>query len=280
MFFTKESFMKTETEIKDLVRDRYGEIARSPGQSSCCGTQSCCSGETEASLYIGEDYSRIEGYRPEADLGLGCGLPTEHAGLREGMTVLDLGSGAGNDVFIARRIVGETGRVIGVDMTPDMVMRARENAGKLGYNNVEFRDGDIERLPVESSVIDVVISNCVLNLVPEKKRAFAEIYRVLKPGGHFCISDVVVTGPLPQIVQEAAEMYVGCIAGAMARDAYLELVRDSGFENVEVVTEHIIDLPDNVLDEKIERETVAAYRNSPSRAVSITIRGQRTSSTL
>ena len=271
--------MKTETEIKELVRNKYGEIARLPAGSSCCGGQSCCTGgKTDSSVYIGEDYSRVEGYESEADLGLGCGVPTEHAGIREGMTILDLGSGAGNDVFIARRIVGDSGHVIGVDMTPDMIARARENGDKLGYSNVEFRLGDIESLPLEFAVIDVVISNCVLNLVPDKKRAFAEMHRVLKPGGHFCISDIVVTGPLPAVVQEAAEMYVGCIAGAMQRDAYLEVVRNSGFENVEVVKEHVVDLPDHVLDGKLEHATIDAYRGSPNRAVSITVKGQRTSS--
>ncbi len=267
--------MKTKTEIKKLVREKYGEIARSPGALSCCGGESRCGGGVDAGLYIGEEYARVEGYEAMADLGLGCGLPTEHAWLREGMTVLDLGSGAGNDVFVARRIVGGYGRVIGVDMTPDMVARARENAAKLGYSNVEFRHGEIESLPVESAVIDVVISNCVLNLVSGKKRAFAEIHRVLKPGGHFCISDVVVTGSLPEIVQEAVEMYVGCIAGAMQRKEYLELVRNSGFENVEVVKEHVIDLPDDILDEKFEHAVVTAYRNSANRAFSITLRGQR-----
>lgn len=272
--------MKTESEIKELVRNKYGKIARSSTGSSCCRTQCCCSGGSDASACIGEDYSRVEGYQAEADLGLGCGLPTEHAGLREGLTVLDLGSGAGNDVFIARRIVGQTGRVIGIDLSPDMVERARKNADKLGYSNVEFRLGDIESLPVESNVVDVVISNCVLNLVPDKRRAFAEIHRVLKPGGHFCISDVVVTGPLPRIVLDAAEMYVGCIAGAMQRGAYLMLVRKSGFENLEVLKEHVIDPPEDVLDKKFERAILGAYRKSANRAMSMTIKAQRSSSVL
>jgi arsenite methyltransferase len=267
--------MRTETEIKDLVREKYGEIARSPAGSSCCSSRSCCGvgGDVDGE-YIGEDYSRVEGYRAVADLGLGCGLPTEHAGLRKGITVLDLGSGAGNDAFIARRIVGESGKIVGVDMTPDMVSRARKNAANLGYSNVEFLLGDIESLPVESTSIDAVISNCVLNLVPDKARAFVEIHRVLRPRGHFCISDVVVTGPLPDEVREAAELYVGCVAGAMQRDGYIELVRESGFERVEVVKERVIELPDE-LDGNFDRATVNAYRKSPSKAVSITLKGYR-----
>ena len=174
---------------------------------------------------IGDAYRSVEGYVAEADLGLGCGVPTEHAGIRPGDTVLDLGAGAGVDAFVARRLVGEEGKVYGVDMTPDMVAKARANAEKLGYRNVEFRLGEIERLPFERDMIDVVISNCVLNLVPEKARAFAEIHRVLRPGAHFCVSDIVASAPLPEGMRNAAALYVGCVAGAEPEADYSPSLR-------------------------------------------------------
>lgn len=258
--------MNDANTLKEQVRTRYGQIAAD--ESSCCGPTSCGSG-SEGTM-IGEQYEGVEGYLKEADLGLGCGLPTEHAGLHPGQTVLDLGSGAGLDAFIARSIVGAEGHVWGVDMTPEMVARARANAQSLGYDNVSFVEGDIEAMPIEDASIDVVISNCVLNLVPDKRRAFAEVYRVLRPGGHFSVSDIVVRGSLPDGVRRSVEMYVGCVAGAMERDAYLDLIRQAGFGNVRVQDERIIEIPSSVLgDEEV------AFRQSGSTVRSVTVYGER-----
>ena len=284
--------------LKSLVREKYGRIAKeapAPGQapskraadSSCCGPSTpspCCApaAEPSASTYYGEDvagikeaYEKRDGHMDEADLGLGCGLPTEHAGLAPGQTVVDLGSGAGNDVFIARAAVGEAGRVIGVDMTPEMIAKARENAARRGFANVEFRLGDIEALPVEDASADVVVSNCVLNLVPDKAKAFAEIFRVLKPGGRFCISDIVIQGTLPAKLQEMAELYVGCVAGALSREAYMGIIAKAGFRAVEVKSSHGLDLPDEYLLEHIGRDDLAAYRDSGAKVLSLTVVGER-----
>lgn len=260
--------MKAE-ETKTLVREKYAEIAR--GESNCCGTR------TAASTYsqVGDSYASTPGYVPEADLGLGCGVPTAEAGLREGMTVLDLGSGAGNDVFVARREVGPEGRVIGVDFTPDMVLKAEANRQKLGYANVEFRTGEIEDLPVCDGVVDVVLSNCVLNLVPNKRRAFEEIYRVLKPGGHLCVSDIVLEGALPDKLRRAAEFYVGCVAGALPKATYLDTVGEVGFENIEVRKERAIQIPDTDLREHLTEDELAQYRASGARILSITLRADK-----
>src|ERR1700759_5346067 len=202
--------MENKEQIKDMVRQKYSEIAlqdKETNQASCCGS-GCCS--TEVYNIMSDDYSALEGYNPDADLGLGCGLPTQFAQIKQGDTVIDLGSGAGNDCFIARAVTGEAGKVIGIDFTSAMIEKARANVEKLGYNNVEFRQGDIEKMPVTANVADVVVSNCVLNLVPDKIAVFREIYRVLKPGAHFSISDIVLVGELPKKIREAAEMYAGC----------------------------------------------------------------------
>ena len=201
---------------------------------------------------IGAAYDGVDGYVEVADLKLGCGLPVEHAGLAPGQTVLDLGAGAGLDAFVARRVVGEEGTVLGVDFTPEMVRKARQNAAALGYENVHFEHGDVEALPFADASADVVVSNCVLNLVPDKARAFAEAFRVLRPGGHVCVSDVVSRGELPETVRASAELYAGCVAGALEREAYLGIVRDAGFEGVEVVAERPIDLPDGLLPDGAE----------------------------
>ncbi len=263
--------MKSEKsqDTHELVRTKYADIARG---------ESCCSGmRTAESTYaeVGESYGAVEGYVPEADLGLGCGVPTELAAMAPGQTVLDLGSGAGNDVFIARREVGETGRVIGVDFTPEMIARAEANREKLGYTNVEFRQGAIEDLPVEDGEVDVVISNCVLNLVPDKDRAFVEIFRVLKPGGRFCVSDIVLVGELPEKLRRAAELYVGCVAGAMQRAEYLGVIAKYGFEDIEVAKERSIQLPDADLLEHLTAEELAAFRASGTQILSITVRARR-----
>jgi arsenite methyltransferase len=240
--------MKPDSDqIRETVRQKYAGIARektSCHETSCCGAESHTAAEYSM---IGDAYDGVSGYVAEADLGLGCGLPVEHAGLEPGQTVLDLGSGAGLDVFIARRVVGDEGRVIGVDMTAEMIARARENAEKSGFGNVEFRLGEIEHLPVRSDSVDVVISNCVLNLVPDKARAFAEIHRVLKPGGHFCISDVVASRPLPDWVRGIAEAYAGCVSGALPQADYLNLIRAAGFSRVAVAAEKRIEVPAELL---------------------------------
>ena len=209
--------MQTDEQLKEIVKQKYNEIAlqdKETNQSSCCGS-GCCS--TEVYNIMSDDYTELEGYNPDADLGLGCGLPTQFAKIKAGDTVIDLGSGAGNDCFIARAEAGESGKIIGIDFTPAMIDKARANAEKRGFNNVEFRQGDIEKMPVTSNVADVIVSNCVLNLVPNKDGVISEIYRVLKPGGHFSISDVVLMGELPEALQKDAEMYAGCVSGAIQK---------------------------------------------------------------
>lgn len=230
--------MENGNTIKESVRRHYGEIARRAGLPSA---PSCC-GAPELPTSVSESYEGIAGHAPDADLALGCGLPTAFADLRPGEVVLDLGSGAGNDVFVAARAVGESGRVIGVDMTPEMIEKAERNRQKLGLAGVEFRMGEIESLPVETGSVDAVISNCVLNLVPDKARAFSEIRRVLKPGGRFTVSDIVVEGELPEDVRKSAEMWAGCVSGAVGKEEYLSLARQAGFQ-VRVETERVIPVP-------------------------------------
>jgi len=259
------------SDLKSLVRDRYGAIAEGRGRG-CCGPSGCGDGGLDM---VGDAYDGAEGYLADADLGLGCGLPTRHAGIRPGDVVLDLGAGAGLDAFIARRIVGEAGRVIGIDMTPAMVERAGANAARLGYGNVEFRRGEIEALPAEDATVDVVVSNCVLNLVPDKARAFAETFRVLRLGGHFCISDIVATAPLPEGIQNAAALYVGCVAGAIPEGEYLALIRAAGFANVHVAERKPIPLPDDVLRAHLTDDEFAAFRESDVMLLSVTVVGIR-----
>jgi arsenite methyltransferase len=264
--------MTAATEIKSVVREKYGAIARSAGKGCGCATSCCGDGSLDM---IGNAYAGVDGHVAEADLGLGCGLPTQHAGIREGHVVLDLGAGAGNDAFIARRVVGKGGRVIGVDMTEAMVERARTNAQKLGYANVEFRLGEIEDMPLEDGTVDVVISNCVLNLVPDKAKAFAETFRVLKPGGHFCVSDIVATGPLPDGIRNAAALYVGCVAGAMPETDYLEVIRKAGFGNVRVAERKPIPLPDEALRDHLPDAERQSFRASGVELLSVTVLGAR-----
>lgn len=234
--------MKSE-DLKLIVKEKYGKIAEQPaGKSDCCSS-SCCGPDVDYTVFS-ESYEKKEGYNPEADLNLGCGIPTDYAGIRKGDHVLDLGSGAGNDCFVARHMVGETGRVTGLDFTPEMLNKARENNNKLGYSNVEFIEGDIEAMPLPSDSFDVVISNCVLNLVPDKSRAFGEIYRVLKPGGHFCVSDVVIKGTLSEKMRRDAEMYAGCVSGASDIADYMGFIKDSGFTNINIHKQKEIRLPE------------------------------------
>lgn len=263
--------MKTSEELKAIVREKYSEIAlqsKEQNQSSCCGAGGC---STADYTIFSDDYSTLKGYQPEADLGLGCGLPTEFALIKKGDTVVDLGSGAGNDCFVARSLTGEEGKVIGLDMTDAMVTKAWENADKLGFTNVEFRKGDIEQMPIGGNRADVVISNCVLNLVPDKQKAFSEIFRILKPGGHFSISDVVIEGSMPEELQEAAEMYAGCVSGAIQKEAYLELIRQQGFSEIQVQKEKQVILPDDILQAYLDEGQRNLYRSSGFGIYSITV---------
>lgn len=267
--------MKTETALKALVKEKYGEIAdqsRTENTASCCGS-GCRS--TDVYNIMADDYTRLEGYNPDADLGLGCGLPTEFAKIKKGDTVIDLGSGAGNDCFIARALTGESGKVIGIDFTERMVEKARSNAEKLGFNNVEFRFGDIEQMPVSENMADVVVSNCVLNLVPNKFNVLKEVYRVLKPGGHFSISDIVLEGELPAKLREAAEMYAGCVSGALQKNVYLELIESTGFKNITVQKEKSILLPDDILRNYFSAEEIQSFRNSNAGIYSVTVYAEK-----
>lgn len=216
--------------IKAHVKEHYGAIAASPSPHSCCGPS------TVEITFNPDGYQGL-GELGIADLGLGCGTPASYADLREGQTVLDLGSGAGIDIFIAAKAVGPRGRAIGVDMTEQMIDRARTNAGALGIANAEFRLGEIERLPVESESVDRIVSNCVLNLVPDKRRAFAEMFRVLKQGGAFAVSDVVTTGRMPDEFRNDAELYAACVSGAIDREEYIAMLRAAGFTSVAAVRE-------------------------------------------
>ena len=263
--------MQTEQELKELVKQKYSEIAlqdKETNMSSCCGS-GCCS--TEVYNIMSDDYTKLEGYNADADLGLGCGLPTEFAQINKGDVVIDLGSGAGNDCFIARSVTGETGKIIGIDFTEAMINKARENAEKLGFNNVEFRYGDIEKMPITANVADVVVSNCVLNLVPNKNNVFKEIFRVLKPGGHFSISDVVLVGNLPDQLKGAAEMYAGCISGAIQKEEYMSLVKTNGFKDIVIQKEKAIVIPDDILSAYLSAEEIASFKNSTLGIYSITV---------
>lgn len=267
--------MKTDNDLKQLVKEKYSEIASQPyaqNAASCCGAGGC---STEVYNIMSEDYTKLEGYNPDADLGLGCGLPTAFAQIKSGDTVVDLGSGAGNDCFVARSIAGEKGKVIGIDFTEKMIEKARENADKLGFNNVEFRLGDIEQMPLTANVADVVVSNCVLNLVPNKFNVLKEVCRVLKPGGHFSISDIVLEGVLPEQLQQAAEMYAGCVSGAIQKQVYLELIEANGFVNITIQKEKQIFLPDDILNQYMAAEEIAAFRNSGAGIFSITVYAEK-----
>ena len=262
--------MQTEKQLKSIVKEKYGSIAKQ-SQSGCgCG----CSNSDDFK-YFNDDYNGQKGYYAEADLGLGCGIPTLFAQIKEGHTVLDLGSGAGNDVFIARSLVGETGRVIGVDMTEEMIEKARLNQDKLGYQNVEFRFGELENLPINTNEIDVIVSNCVLNLVPDKAKAFQEMYRVLKPGGHFCVSDIVLNGELPEKLKAAAEMYAGCVSGAIKKDEYLQMLKAVGFIELKINSDRQIQLGDDILLKFLTNEEIDVYRNTGNVISSITIYGKK-----
>jgi len=263
--------MKTEAEIKELVRQKYSEIAlqdKAINESSCCGAGGC---STEVYNIMTDDYTDLKGYNPEADLGLGCGLPTQFAIIKKGDVVIDLGSGAGNDCFVARAEAGENGKIIGIDFTDAMISKARNNAEKLGFNNVEFRQGDIEHIPVTSNSADVVVSNCVLNLVPNKDQVFKEIFRVLKPGGHFSISDVVLVGKLPDKLKNEAEMYAGCVSGAIQKETYLELIQINGFKDIRIQKEKPIIIPDDILQNYLTAEELYEFKSGNTGIFSISV---------
>jgi SAM-dependent methyltransferase len=269
--------METREQIKEVVRQKYSEIAsqsKEQNQSSCCGATSACCG-TESSTIMADDYSKLQGYNPDADLGLGCGLPTQFAKIKKGDFVIDLGSGAGNDAFIARHETGEAGKVVGIDFTLAMIERARKNAEVRGFNNVEFRQGDIEEIPVTSNKADVIVSNCVLNLVPNKHKVFSEIYRVLKPGGHFSISDIVLEGKLPEKWKQVAELYAGCVSGAIQRKEYLGIIEEAGFVNITIQKEKDIDIPEDVLSTYLTADEIREYKQSDLHIQSITVYAEK-----
>lgn len=268
---------KSANEIKEMVKEQYSQIAeqsKEANETSCCGVGGCS--DVDYTLFS-QDYSKLDGYAAEADLGLGCGLPTEFAQIKEGDTVVDLGSGAGNDAFVARAITGEKGKVIGIDMTPTMIDKARENADKLGYNNVEFRLGEIENMPIGGGVADVVVSNCVLNLVPDKDKAISETFRILKPGGHFSISDMVTKEDLPEGLKNDASMYAGCVAGALDMEVYLDKIKQKGFVNITVQKERKIMLPKEILSQYMSEEEISNFPNSEVGIYSTTVYAEKPS---
>ena len=263
------------SEIKEMVKQKYSEIAlqdKETNASSCCGAGGC---STEVYNIMSEEYDELNGYNADADLGLGCGLPTNFAKIKKGDTVVDLGSGAGNDCFVARAETGETGKVIGIDFTEAMIEKARTNAEKLGFNNVEFRQGDIEKIPMTANAADVVVSNCVMNLVPDKPKAFSEVYRILKPSGHFSISDIVLVGELPEKIKSAAEMYAGCVASAIQKEDYLKIIENSGFKNISLQKEKAIIVPDDILKNYLNEQEIDEYKNSNSKIFSITVYAEK-----
>jgi ubiquinone/menaquinone biosynthesis C-methylase UbiE len=262
--------MSNSEELKNIVTAKYTEVALNGG--SCCSTECGCAEEVS---FIGDDYEGLPGYTAEADLGLGCGLPTEHAQIKEGDVVVDLGSGAGNDCFIARSLVGPHGKVIGVDFTPAMIRKAVQNAEKLGYSNVEFILGDIDNNPLSENTADVVVSNCVMNLVPDKPQAFKETYRILKPGKHFSISDVVFKGHVPDQLKRSAELYAGCVSGALLIQDYLDAIEAAGFVKVSVQQQRKIDIPLEMLEQVLDHDQIQAYKNQAFGIYSVTVYGEK-----
>ena len=247
-----------EKDIKKLVREGYGKIAKEG--NSCCGSMASCGPETScgdtesaavASKSIGYSDTDISTVPEGSNLGLGCGNPIALASLKEGETVLDLGSGAGFDCFLAANKVGEKGKVIGVDMTPEMIEKARENAIKENYGNVEFRLGEIDDLPVADNAVDIVISNCVINLAPDKSKVFKEAYRVLKPGGRMMVSDIVLIKDLPEKIIDSIDAYVGCVSGAIKMVDYLKAIKDTGFNKVETIEKNAFSVDNYLPNESI-----------------------------
>ena len=267
--------MNTEKELKQVVKDKYSKIAK---QDKSVNASSCCGATTPTNKVYNimmDDYSETDGYVEDADLGLGCGLPTAFAKINAGDTVIDLGSGAGNDCFVARHETGASGKVIGIDFTPAMIKQARLNADKLGYNNVEFREGDIDDMPVSDDVADVIVSNCVLNLVPNKSKVISEIFRVLKPGGHFSISDIVLVGGLPEGLRNDAEMYAGCVAGAIQKNDYLNHIKEAGFDNITIQKEKTISIPEDILSRYLSEAEIKDFVSGETGIFSITVYAEK-----
>jgi len=266
-----------EKDLKEIVKDKYSKIAlqsKEENQTSCCGVGTDCCDPTVDYTIFSDDYSSLEGYAADADLGLGCGLPTEFAKIKKGDTVVDLGSGAGNDCFVARAEAGEAGRVIGVDFTEAMLMKAWTNSNKLGFNNVSFVNGDIENIPLPEGTADVVVSNCVMNLVPDKVKAFSETHRILKDGGHFSISDVVIEGDLPDALRQDAEMYAGCVSGAIQLDKYLDIVKESGFKNLVIQKKKAVNIPNEIVGKYLQGEELQSF-NTKQGIYSITLYAEK-----
>jgi arsenite methyltransferase len=257
--------MENAESIKNVVKEKYAAVVRQQNQG-CCGPKS-----PQEFTEFSESYVDLQGYVKDADLHLGCGVPTEHAAMQSGDAVIDLGCGAGNDCFVARAIVGESGRVTGLDFTDEMLAKARQNAARLGFDNVDFVEGDIEDMPIADHSFDVAISNCVLNLVPDKQKAFSEIKRILRPGGHFCVSDIVLKGHLPDKIRETATLYAGCVSGALQMDDYLDIIAKNGFRNVEIKKERLIDVPDAVFLKHITPEELRDFRAMNTGIYSITV---------
>ncbi len=268
---------KGKPDMKELVKQRYNELAlmNKESVSCCCNPLAPATPSKKVFTIMSEDYSKLKGYEPNADLGIGCGLPTQYARIQKGDTVVDLGAGAGNDCFIAREETGETGRVIGVDFAPQMLARARANATKRGFTNVEFLEGDIENMPLPDCTANVVVSNCVLNLLPRKDKIFKEVYRVLKPNGHFCISDVVLNGVFPKEFTDNAAMYAGCIASAIQREEYLGEIEKANFTDIKVERTKTIAIPDEVLEEHLDKATIEKYKTGSVGIYSITVTGKK-----
>lgn len=267
--------MENSENLKAIVREKYAEIAKQNKEENAAGCCGATSASQEVYNIMTDDYTAVEGYVADADLGLGCGLPTAFAAIQKGDVVIDLGSGAGNDCFVARHETGGEGKVIGIDFTPEMIHKARANAEKLGFHNVEFREGDIDDMPVNENVADVVVSNCVLNLVPDKEKVIGEIHRVLKPGGHFSISDIVLEGDLPKALQQDAEMYAGCVAGAIQKNAYLDFIEKAGFKNITIQKEKPINIPTDILKKYLSEEDIAKFNSGTTGIFSISVYAEK-----
>jgi arsenite methyltransferase len=264
-------------DLKQIVKEKYGDIAKQSdklNQTSCCGQTSGCCSSVDYTVFS-ENYQKLDGYNPDADLNLGCGIPTQYAGIKKGDSVLDLGSGAGNDCFVAHALVGETGKVTGIDFTEEMVYKAGRNVQEIGYKNVFFIKGDIEEMPIPNNVYDVVLSNCVINLVPDKNKAFSEIYRVLKPAGHFCVSDVVIKGFLSEKLRRDAELYADCVSGAIEMNEYLEIIKQNGFKNVQIHKQKEISLPDDILTKYLLIDEMEVFKRGEVGIFSITVSGYK-----
>ena len=259
---------------KEQIQERYNKLALSPKITRGCGCKPMDPSEKQFTI-TSEAYESTKGYVEEADLGIGCGLPVQHAGIKKGDTVIDLGSGAGNDCFVAREVAGVEGRVIGIDFAHNMITRARANAQRRGLTNVDFIEADIEQIPMQDETAEVVISNCVLNLIPNKKRVFNEIYRLLKPNGHFCVSDIVVNGHFPEAFINEASLYAGCIATAIQEDDYLRYIEGAEFKNIRIVRRKRVDIPKEAIDTHLNKEQIEKLCNGEIGIYSITVMGEK-----